>query len=264
MRDNQFVFICGLHKSGTSMLFKCLREHPLISGFKDTGVPEDEGQHLQSVYPPAKAFGGPGKFGFDSQARLMEWSPLVSSENSKRLFDDWKCYWDTTKLYLLEKSPPNLIRTRFLQEMFPYSYFIVILRHPVAVSFATQKWSKTTMNSLIKHWLISHKIFLKDYQYLSNVLVMKYENLVKEPEKYLNKTYKFLNINKSNGQEKDIKDVNKKYYERWINRKNHLIMRFYNNFLIKNYETEVKKFGYSLYDLEFLDTHFEDCINHRR
>jgi len=49
----QYVFIAGLHRSGTSVLARCLREHPQISGFRNTGVPEDEGQHLQDVYPAA-------------------------------------------------------------------------------------------------------------------------------------------------------------------------------------------------------------------
>ena len=56
--DKKFVFICGLHKSGTSLLFRILRDHPDMSGFTNTGVPKDEGQHLQSVYPPAWRFGG--------------------------------------------------------------------------------------------------------------------------------------------------------------------------------------------------------------
>ena len=75
------VFVGGLHRSGTSLLHRCLAEHPDASGFRGTGVPEDEGQHLQSVYRPARAHGGPGRFGFDPGAHLTEESPLVSDEN---------------------------------------------------------------------------------------------------------------------------------------------------------------------------------------
>ena len=46
------VFVGGLHRSGTSLVHRCLASHPAVSGFSDTGVPEDEGQHLQTVYPP--------------------------------------------------------------------------------------------------------------------------------------------------------------------------------------------------------------------
>ena len=35
----RMVFVCGLHRSGTSVVHRCLREHPEVSGFSDTGVP---------------------------------------------------------------------------------------------------------------------------------------------------------------------------------------------------------------------------------
>jgi hypothetical protein len=64
----------------------------------------------------------------------------VTPENRQKLFEEWSRYWDVSKPYLLEKSPPNLIRTRFLQAMFPSSYFVVLLRHPIPVALATQPW----------------------------------------------------------------------------------------------------------------------------
>ena len=50
--DYRYVFVTGLHRSGTSLLARCIAQHPQVSGFSGTGVPEDEGQLLQSVYPP--------------------------------------------------------------------------------------------------------------------------------------------------------------------------------------------------------------------
>jgi len=160
--DKKFVFICGLHKSGTSILFRSLRQHPMISGFAKTGVPEDEGQLLQSVFPPAKAYGGPGRFGFNPDSYLDERSSIVTEENAKQLFADWSRYWDTSKPVLLEKSPPNVVRTRFLQALFPNSFFVVILRHPVAVAYATQKWRPKDVEFLLRHWLVCHERFEAD------------------------------------------------------------------------------------------------------
>jgi len=102
-----------------------LREHPEISGFENNKVkeewlaPEDEGQFLQTVYPPAVFFGGPGKFAFAPEAHMTEESALLTPENKILLPQQWFPFWDLTKRYLLEKSPPNLIWMRFLQAVFP-------------------------------------------------------------------------------------------------------------------------------------------------
>ena len=144
MNNYKYIFICGLHRSGTSLLNKILQQHKNISGLSKTNVIEDEGQHIQSVYRAANKFGGPGKFGFNKDAYLNENSRLITKENKIKLFKEWSSYWDLDCDFLLEKSPPNIIRTRFLQKMFKQTYFIIIRRHPIATSLATKKWSKTT------------------------------------------------------------------------------------------------------------------------
>jgi sulfotransferase family protein len=192
MLTHKFVFVCGLHRSGTSMLADVLRSHPLISGFHHTAAPKDEGQHLQSVFPPARVYGGPGKFGFASNAHLTETSALATVEKAEKLFLEWSRYWDLSKPLLLEKSPPNLLRTRFLQAVFPPSYFVVIMRHPIAVAYATQKWSRSSIESLVQHWMICHNIFEQDRIHLKNVLVLKYEDLVANPTQTVASVCRFL------------------------------------------------------------------------
>src|SRR5438105_15342862 len=104
--DHQLVFVVGLHRSGTSILARCLAAHPEISGLSNTGVPQDEGQHLQTVFPTAKQLGGFGGLGFNPPARLTGASGLATEESRRRLFDAWSPYWDLSKPVLLEKSPP--------------------------------------------------------------------------------------------------------------------------------------------------------------
>src|ERR1700693_1221710 len=86
-RTQPFVFLGGLHRSGTTLLFRMLREHPAISGFANNQdanewlAAEDEGQYLQSVYPQAIFWGGPGKFAFSPEAHLTEQSELLTVES---------------------------------------------------------------------------------------------------------------------------------------------------------------------------------------
>lgn len=252
MENHKFVFICGLHKSGTSLLHRILRQHPSISGFSNTGVPKDEGQHLQTVYSTALPHGGPGWFGYSKRAYLDETSPLVNEKNRKKLFSQWSKYWDLSKPALIEKSPINLIRTRFLQAMFPNSFFIVLLRHPIAVSYATRKWWRWfifTLRSLIKHWLICYEAFERDKEHLKNCYVLKYEHFVKNPQFYLNEIYNFIEVGKYNNKVKIRPDVNQKYFQRWLKDRNIILFKRNYKKAISEFEARVNKFGYSLTDL---------------
>ena len=110
LKDKNFIFLAGHHRSGTSLLHEIIREHPLVSGFSQTGAPEDEGQHLQTIYNPAKAHGGPGKYIFDKRSYINEHHQLATEKSAKAILEQWKPYYDTSCSYLIEKSPPNLIR----------------------------------------------------------------------------------------------------------------------------------------------------------
>jgi hypothetical protein len=244
---HKFVFLCGLHRSGTSPLFQILREHPDVSGFRDTSVPEDEGQFLQTVFPPAKAFGGAGRFGFAPEAHLTEESGLITAENKERLFGEWSRYWDLSKPFLLEKSPPNLIKTRFLQALFPDSYFIVLTRHPIAVSLATQKWAGVGLQALLEHWLHCHRLFELDRPHLRHVRVIRYEELIHATESELKQIYGFLGVRPQSGPALDPAG-NDRYFMDWRELSDNGKGRELFGDIIAKYEEQVKTFGYSFLD----------------
>ena len=245
MQDKKFIFIAGLHRSGTSLLDKIIKSHPKISGFHNTGVPEDEGQHLQSVYEPAKAFGGPGKFAFHPESYMNETHPLATEENAKKLFKEWSSYLDISQEYIVEKSPPNIIRTRFLQNLFPNSKFIIILRHPIAVSFATKRWSDGSTTELIEHYLKAYEILTEDLQHLKNWHIIKYEDFISSPQKTIDEIFNYLELESISINQKIKKDINKKYFLQWKEEKKN-ISKEELNFFYDKYEGRVNKFGYSL------------------
>jgi hypothetical protein len=250
VEPHRFAFIGGLHRSGTSVIFRSLREHPLISGFGNTEALEDEGQHLQSVYRPAIAHGGPGKFGFDPDAHLTEASSLITNDNRLQLLAEWKRHWDLDKAVLLEKSPPNLIRTRFLQELFPNPYFVIAIRHPIAVSYATQKWSYTSLAELIEHWLVCHEKFEEDKQYIRRLLVLRYEDFVEMPQAVLEKIYSFLELPSCSNRMVVRSDVNEEYLNMWRRYQNDPLSEGYGKAarIRQKYGRRVDAFGYSLDD----------------
>lgn len=247
VEDHRFVFVAGLHRSGTTLLARLLAAHPLVSGFSGTGAPADEGQHLQSVYPSDHLYGRPGRFGFAPEMHLTEESALRSFTNARRLFDEWAGYWDLSRPVLLEKSPPNLIKTRFLQALFPNSSFVVIVRHPIPVSIPTAKWRGTRRyQRLFEHWFCCHEIFEADRPHLARVHLIHYEQLVREPASVLRGIFEFLELDPIPPSEQVDVAANDRYFKRWRQLKHDPRLRLYLDLASLRYERRARRWGYSL------------------
>jgi sulfotransferase family protein len=261
--DHRFVFVCGLQRSGTTMLYRYLDEHSLVSALSGTPRATNEGQYVQSVYPSDVYHSKGGRFAFRPGARLTEESPLVTPENRRKLFDEWSQYWDLTAPVLMEKSPPNLIRTRFLQAMFPESSFVVLLRHPIPVTLGTQPWGGDRIHSLVEHWLRAHEFLVEDVPYLARVHVVRYEDIVADPDAALGRIFAFVGLDDpgrgrtaEEGVNVDNFDsdrtlrtgVNDKYFAEWRKRRRSLTRRVYYDAVAWRYERAVRAFGYSLRD----------------
>ena len=241
-----FCFIAGLHRSGTSVLARSLGAHSEVSTFTNTGVIEDEGQFLQSVYPAAREFGGPGRFGFDPRSHLDENSELATPANATQIFRDWRNHWDTKRQVLLEKSPPNLLKTRFLQHLFPDARFVVIVRHPIATSLATQNWSRTTLDSLLEHWLTCHERFLLDRKLVENSLLIRYESLVAHPQVMLEQIQKFLNLSVEPLGTEVSGGHNERYFNAWsLAAEDKQLAPTIEN-CEQQFEKRIRRFGYTL------------------
>jgi hypothetical protein len=252
-QDHRFVFVGGLHRSGTTLLARCLAEHPEVSGFSGTRAPEDEGQHLQNVYQPGRAYGGPGRFGFDPEAHLTENSALVSDASRTRLLEQWGKYWDASRPVLLEKSPPNLIRSRFLQALFPDSRMVMILRHPIAVAAATRRfgrkrrtWRRMSYSSLVEHWLHCHELMLEDAGSIDHMLVMRYEEFVSSPDERLADVYRFLGLEPRPSGLHVRTDINDSYFRRWSLARHNPGTGSDIEKAMETLEERVARFGYSL------------------
>jgi hypothetical protein len=240
-QEHTFVFLGGLHRSGTTLLAGLLAAHPEVSGFSGTGVPADEGQHLQTVYPPARVYGGPGRFAFRRESHLTEDSPLVSPEARERLLAEWSPHWDVSRRVLVEKSPPNLIRFRFLQALFPEARFVAVVRHPVAVAYATRKWSKTSVRSLLRHWVAAHETFAADRGHLERLLVVRYEDLVEEPDPTLAGVFEYLGLETLPISHELDRASNERYLDEWRR-----LSRWRKALAARGLEKRVRPFGYTL------------------
>ncbi len=247
MSERNFIFLAGLHRSGTSLLHEVIRGHDSITGFSGTGVPEDEGQHLQSVYQPAKDFGGPGEFVYDKRSYMDENHPLATPENAERIFEQWKPHLDLDCRYIIEKSPPNTIRTRFFQKLYPDSKFIVILRHPLAVTYATKKWSRTSIAQLLGHAFLAYAILFEDLKHIESFYILRYEDFVHEPQQTIDSIFEYLELDPVKVTHAIRQDVNDKYFAMWDADRRNLFKRLFRG-IPGDSEAKANRFGYSIED----------------
>jgi len=203
------LFVCGLHRSGTTALARVLGSAPGVHALRRTGVPADEGQHLQPVVPPASVYGGPGRFALDPRSALTETSELATPETARAVLDAWAPYWRLPAdrrlswggrpgtAVLVEKSPPNLVRTRFLQRLFPRARFVVVRRHPAVVAVSTRTLCQDPgldLAGLLRHWVVAHERYAADAPHLGVVHELRYEDLVARPAATLRRLAAVLGI----------------------------------------------------------------------
>jgi hypothetical protein len=199
------------------LLHDLLRQCPSVGALTKTGAPRDEGQHVQSVFTTALAHGGPGRFAFDPRARMTEASAKDIGRERDTLLREWGAYLDLNERRFLEKSPPNLVRARYLQALFPGARFIFIVRHPIPTSLATKNWVQSahlTHLELMLHWHVAHALMLRDAPFLECAMTIRYEDLVADPAARLRDLRGFLEVGEFENREA-VSDRNAGYFEKW-------------------------------------------------
>jgi O-antigen/teichoic acid export membrane protein len=213
--EHRLVFVGGLEGSGTSLVARLIAAHPLASALRGTGFSEEEGQNVQDVFDTARSHGGAGSWAFAPEMHMDETSPRCRSETARQLLASWEPYFDLSKPLLVEKSPPNMLKSRFLQGLFPSSSFVMVVRHPVVVVEATAGRSGTSRGSLLEYWLRAHEQMADDLLHLERVLVVHYEDLVENLQGEYQRMIRFVGLSPVPATAGLRASSNESYYRSW-------------------------------------------------
>lgn len=191
---HRYVFVGGLHRSGTSLLARLIGAHPKVSAITEAPVPENEGCYLTGAIPHTARHGIPGHFATDPAQHHVEGGPFDRLDTRERIEADWAPWFDPSAQWRVEKSPVNLTRTRLLQSLFPLAQFVIVVRDPRYVAAAMRKWSDAGDEALMRHWCEAHAIALEDFAYLHHAMFVRYEDLVSRPESQMAGVWAFLDL----------------------------------------------------------------------
>lgn len=169
----------------------------------------------------------------------------------------WHQYWDDNKPYLLEKSPPNIVRASAIEQQFSPSKFILLVRNPYAhvegLMRRRQGWDE---DKATEFSIFCLKQQMNNQKKLKHTFSITYEKLCQNPDKVSAQMIDFLpkldgidisqefNVHSIDGQRtQQIKDYNAKKIRRLSTKS---VQRINSN--LEKYPDIMKFWGYDYYE----------------
>jgi hypothetical protein len=184
----KWVFIVGCYNSGTTLL------HQLLGGHQDCGSMPTEGQYYTTELLVPRNVGLPRLWAIEPERfHLTEQSrPRIHVSRLKR---QWAAYYnDPHRRVLLEKTPVNAARMRWLQEHFENAHFIAIVRNGYAVAEGIRRKAGHGLDLAARQWARSNEIMLEDLPKIRKHMLVRYERLTEAPNEILREMLEFLQL----------------------------------------------------------------------
>jgi hypothetical protein len=168
---NKHLFILCPPSSGSTLLWRLLQTSPRVSAFPA------EGQTLVK----------------DVLFISDRWNPGLKIPWDQ-VREKWRAAWDLSKPVLLEKSPPHLVRARQLEENFPDSHFVIMIRNPYAFCEGIRRRWRKDMDyaALARLWVDWAGRQVANCHELRHGLFFTYEELCRDPQGACRRLLRFL------------------------------------------------------------------------
>jgi hypothetical protein len=185
------VFVFGCCNSGTTILWEALKRHGDFCG------PDVEGQDLNDLPDSMRHHLGKSTFRLWAHPnfnRCYYATEADCNENDRgKIMEVYGRYAEPGKRFIT-KSPADTLRARLIQGYFPDASFLAIVRNGYAVSEGIVRKRKldpdrpeyeglfTTIDEAAEQWYRSNTIILSHGKFLNKYKIIKYEDLVENPE----------------------------------------------------------------------------------
>ena len=206
MQIQKPIFVFGCSNSGTTILWQALKRHISLSG------PDVEDQDIEGMPDSTRHHLGKATFRLWAHPRfkLCYYSTEkdYKEEDTQKLQAIYKQFV-VTGTRLVVKSPAHTLRARLIQAYFPDAYFVAIVRNGYAVAEGIVRKRKydpdrpqfqgltTTIEEAAEQWFRANVVIMSHQKFLRNYLIVRYEDLVQNPEATLHTVLDYCRLGKA-------------------------------------------------------------------
>ena len=196
LSPRQWVFIVGCYNSGTTLLHEIFSECPNVASLPGEGAFLTSALHTPEEYGWVRMW-----------HKCINEVALNKHDGYRRAavtMKNWSVWLDRSRPVIIEKSISNVPRILFLQEYFKPSCFIYVIRNGYAVAEGIRrkanlkKWGtplpmeQYPIELCAQQWVETDRMLNSVRSKVDNLLLVKYEELVEDPDKIIKRIYEFV------------------------------------------------------------------------
>lgn len=182
-----WVFVLGCNNSGTTLMARLLESHPEISGVPLGG----RGATVVLLAPRRVNLIRL----WTERVELFRLTDADQDLDALRLAYDWvSAVRFSTRPFVLEKAPPDMVCSRWLQSVFPNASFIGLVRNGYAVAEGINRREGYSLDRCARHWNNANKIMMDDSAHLKRFALVSYEDLTRDGRTTMRRLSGFLGL----------------------------------------------------------------------
>jgi hypothetical protein len=179
------IFIIGPMGSGTTLMRLIVDSHENIAVAQETSIMR---AYLAHRWIPFHRHGGDwyGRLGWSEDELDLRMHDFYSGMFERFAAEQGKQRWG-------DKTPWHAWHVRELRRVFPDAVFLALVRHPGAVAASVSERFRQTWGGAVSHWVnTTTEQVQRGIEQGDRLLMVRYEDLVLQPEKTLREVFDWL------------------------------------------------------------------------